>query len=58
MASDGWIAATAASRKALAENPGAIDPRKFLAPAREEMYNLYRYKVTEIMNSGKAGRGK
>jgi fructose-bisphosphate aldolase class II len=30
IASDGWIAATAAIRKVLAENPAVIDPRKYL----------------------------
>jgi fructose-bisphosphate aldolase class II len=52
VASDGWVAATAAVREALAGNPEAIDPRKFLSKAREEMCELYKYKINEIMNSG------
>lgn len=54
IASDGWIATTATIRKVLSENPGIIDPRKFLAPAREEMKQLYERKTIEIFNS--AGR--
>ena len=40
VASDGWIAATAATRKALTENPAAIDPRVFLTAARDEMKQM------------------
>lgn len=55
IASDGWIAATAAVRKVLAENPAIIDPRKFLSAAREEMKNQYIRKTREILGSaGKA----
>ena len=54
VATDGWIAAAAAVRQALAENPGIVDPRKFLTPARDEMFELYTYKIREITNS--AGR--
>ena len=56
VASDGWVAATAAVRTALAADPGIADPRKFLTPAREEMRKLYLYKIESIMNSGKRGR--
>ena len=52
VASDGWIAATAAVRKALAENPSAIDPRVFLSKARTEMIDLYRMKICNVMASG------
>ena len=52
VASDGWIAATAAVRKALVENPSAIDPRFFLSPAKNEMINLYRKKIQNVMGSG------
>ena len=56
IASDGWIAMTAASRKALAENASAIDPRKFLAPSRDEMKAVYIHKNKEVFGSaGKAG---
>jgi len=55
IASDGWIVMTAAIRKALAENPGVIDPRQYLFPAREEMINMYKRKNIEIFGSaGKA----
>lgn len=54
IASDGWIAMTAAVRKALAENPGAIDPRKYLKPAREEMKKVYREKCDLLGSTGKS----
>ena len=51
VASDGWIAATAAVRQALALNPSSIDPRTFLRPARSEMTALYRRKISVVMGS-------
>jgi fructose-bisphosphate aldolase class II len=55
IASDGWIAMTAAVRKALAENTSSIDPRTYLSLARREMKELYIHKVTHVMGSaGKA----
>ena len=55
IASDGWSAATAAVRRALTANPGSIDPRVFLKPAREEMKELYKHKISAVMgSSGKA----
>ena len=55
IASDGWIAATAAVRKVLTENPAVIDPRKFLSAAREEMRNLYIRKTKDVFGcAGKA----
>jgi fructose-bisphosphate aldolase class II len=55
VASDGWIAMTATSRRVLAENPAIIDPRKFLSAARDEMVKVYARKTTLIMGSaGKA----
>ncbi|MHB1336967.1 MAG: class II fructose-bisphosphate aldolase, partial [Candidatus Humimicrobiaceae bacterium] len=55
IASDGWIAATAAIRKVLAENPAVIDPRKFLSAAREEMRSLYIRKIKDVFGcAGKA----
>jgi fructose-bisphosphate aldolase class II len=48
---------TAAVRKTLAENPAAIDPRKYLAAARREMKDLYVRKITQVMGSaGKAAQ--
>lgn len=55
IASDGWITMTATSRKVLAENPAVIDPRKFLAPARDAMKEMYVNKMREVFGcSGKA----
>ncbi len=55
IASDGDIAATAAVRKVLMENPSVIDPRKYLSAAREEMRSLYVRKIRDIFGSaGKA----
>jgi fructose-bisphosphate aldolase class II len=55
IASDGWIAMTAAVRRALAENAASIDPRAYLSQARREMKELYIQKITRVMGSvGKA----
>jgi len=55
IASDGWIAMTAAVRTALDANRAAIDPRAFLGPARLAMKELYMHKITAVMGSaGKA----
>jgi fructose-bisphosphate aldolase class II len=46
---------TAATRKALAENPAIIDPRKFLAPARDAMKEMYIHKMKDVLGcAGKA----
>lgn len=50
-ASDGWIAATAAARRALMENPGMIDPRGFLKESRAEMKKVYMRKTTDVFMS-------
>ena len=53
--SDSRLAMTAAIRKALAENPGEFDPRKYLTPARESMRKLYVHKIVNVLGSnGKA----
>jgi fructose-bisphosphate aldolase class II len=52
--SDGRLAMTAAIRKVLAENPSEFDPRKFLAPAREKLKELYKHKILNVL--GSAGR--
>jgi len=55
IASDGWIAATAAIRKSLTENPAVIDPRKYLSSARKEMKDQYIRKINDVFGSaGKA----
>ncbi|MBP7965122.1 MAG: class II fructose-bisphosphate aldolase, partial [Paludibacteraceae bacterium] len=53
--SDSRLAMTAAIRKALAENPGEFDPRKYLGPARDNMKKLYIHKIVNVLGSdGKA----
>jgi fructose-bisphosphate aldolase, class II len=53
--SDGRLAATAAVRKVLAENPAEFDPRKYLGPAREALKKLYIHKNINVLGSaGKA----
>lgn len=49
--SDGRLAMTAAIRKYLTENPGAFDPRKYLAPAREELKKMYMHKNINVLGS-------
>lgn len=51
VASDGWIATTAIIRKVLAEKTSVIDPRKYLAAAKNEMKNLYVRKIKEVFGS-------
>ena len=55
IASDGWLAMTAAVRTTLAKERGSIDPRKFLNAGRQEMKELYIGKITRVM--GSAGKG-
>jgi fructose-bisphosphate aldolase class II len=50
IASDGWIAALAMTRKILAENPTAIDSRIFTLKIRSELAELYKHKI-DIMGS-------
>ncbi|MBN2509311.1 MAG: class II fructose-1,6-bisphosphate aldolase [Spirochaetales bacterium] len=53
--SDGRLAATAAVRQVLAENPGEFDPRKYLGPARDALKELYKAKNINVLGSaGKA----
>ena len=53
--SDGRLAMTAMIRKVLAEQPAVFDPRKYLAPAREEINKMYARKNREVLGSaGKA----
>jgi fructose-bisphosphate aldolase, class II len=53
--SDGRLAMTAGVRKTLAENPAEFDPRKYLGPAREELKQLYKHKIVDVLGSvGKA----
>jgi fructose-bisphosphate aldolase, class II len=53
--SDGRLAMTAAVRKALTGNPAEFDPRKYLGPARDQLKELYKHKVVNVLGSaGKA----
>ena len=53
--SDSRLAMTAAVRKDLYENPGHVDPRQYLKPARDEMKKMYIHKIVEVLGSdGKA----
>jgi fructose-bisphosphate aldolase class II len=49
--SDGRLAMTAAVRKTLWENPSEFDPRKYLAPARDMLKELYKHKIINVLGS-------
>jgi fructose-bisphosphate aldolase class II len=49
--SDGRLAMTAAVRKVFAENPAEFDPRKFLGPARDQLKELYKHKIINVLGS-------
>ena len=49
--SDGRLAMTALIRKTLAEKPGEFDPRKYLAPARDELKKMYMHKNINVLGS-------
>ena len=49
--SDGRLAMTAAVRKVFAENPAEFDPRKFLGPARDQLKELYKHKIKNVLGS-------
>ncbi len=49
--SDGRLAMTAMIRKVLSETPEEFDPRKYLAPAREELKKMYARKNIEVLGS-------
>ena len=48
------LAATAAVRKFLHENPGAFDPREYLTPAREAMQKVIKERFVEFGSAGHA----
>ena len=53
--SDGRLAMTAMIRKVLADQPAVFDPRKYLAPAREALKQMYMHKNIDVLGSaGKA----
>jgi fructose-bisphosphate aldolase class II len=49
--SDGRLAVTAAIRKVLKEKPAEFDPRKYLGPAREQLKDLYKHKIVNVLGS-------
>ena len=51
IASDGWIAALALTRKILAENPQAIDSRVFKLKIRPELAEMYAHKMRVLRSS-------
>jgi len=53
--SDLRLAMTAGIREAMAKDPGAFDPRKYLTPARDYIRDLVRDKIVNVLGSdGKA----
>ena len=53
--SDGRLAMTAAIREVFATHPAEFDPRKYLGPARENLKQLYKHKLVNVLGSaGKA----
>lgn len=54
IASDGWIAALALTRKILAEHPEAIDSRVFTLKVRPELVALYEHKMDLLGSVNKA----
>ncbi len=49
--SDGRLAMTAAIRKVFADIPAEFDPRKFLGPARDQLKELYKHKIVNVLGS-------
>lgn len=53
--SDLRLAMTAGIREQFAKNPGNFDPRKYLGPARDNIRELVRHKIRDVVGcSGKA----
>lgn len=48
---DGRLAFTSKIREVFGTNPKEFDPRKYLGPAREEMYKYYVKKIKEVFGS-------
>ncbi|WP_108260555.1 class II fructose-bisphosphate aldolase [Mangrovicoccus ximenensis] len=55
---DNRMAATAAIRRAFAENPGEFDPRKYLGPARAEMVKICVARYEAFGTAGHADKIK
>ncbi len=49
--SDGRLAMTAAIRKAFMDSPAEFDPRKYLGPARDQLKELYKHKIVNVLGS-------
>jgi fructose-bisphosphate aldolase class II len=49
--SDGRLAMTAAIRKTFADSPAEFDPRKYLGPARDQLKELYKHKIVNVLGS-------
>jgi fructose-bisphosphate aldolase class II len=49
--SDGRLAMTAAIRKAFVDSPAEFDPRKYLGPARDQLKELYKHKIVNVLGS-------
>lgn len=49
--SDGRLAVTAAIRKVFIDNPAEFDPRKYLGPARDQLKELYKTKIVNVLGS-------
>lgn len=49
--SDLRLAMTATIRKHLVENPTHFDPRHYLKPAREAIYNMVKHKIEHVLGS-------
>ncbi len=49
--SDGRLAVTAAIRKVFRDKPAEFDPRKYLGPARDQLKDLYKHKIVNVLGS-------
>jgi len=49
--SDGRLAMTAAVRKVFVDSPAEFDPRKYLGPARDQLKELYKHKINNVLGS-------
>ena len=49
--SDLRLAMTGTNRKYLNENPSHFDPRQYLKPAREAIYNMVSHKIKDVLGS-------
>jgi fructose-bisphosphate aldolase class II len=49
--SDGRLAMTAAVREVFALHPEEFDPRKYLGPGRDQLKELYKHKIVNVLGS-------